>query len=159
MRWTGAYPRWWVCPLKIALHQGGPILPSFQDDSCIHKKSFHSLPLRDALSFPGMWSLMLARAHSAGGYVAERKEKLQTAGVWDLVESHTLNTSSSKTHCLFQVHLKRAFLGPVSCHTSHRCSPLRMVAILFDERNGIQKLISPVCELSEMFGCLGSPVP
>lgn len=113
MRWTGAYPRWWVCPLKIALHQGGPILPSFQDDSCIHKKSFHSLPLRDALSFPGMWSLMLARAHSAGGYVAERKEKLQTAGVWGLVESHTSNTSSSKTHCLsvcFKFILKELFL-------------------------------------------------
>lgn len=63
---------------------------------------------------------------------------------------------NSLPECLFQVHLKRAFLGPVSCHTRHGCSHLRMAAVLFDKRDGIKKLISPVCELSEICGHLGS---
>lgn len=34
-----------------------------------------------------------------------------------------------------------------------------MAAVLFDKRDGIQKLVSPVCELSEMRAHLGSHVP
>lgn len=150
MRRTGAYPRWWVCPLKIALHQGAPILPSFQDAS----ERCSELP-QDVVS--NACKSPLCRR------VCGRKEG-EATDCWRLGFGRKphfkyFKFKNSLPECLFQVHLKRAFLGPVSCHTSHRCSRLRMAAVLFDERNGIQKLISPVCELSEMCGRLGSPVP
>lgn len=94
--------------------------------------------------------------------MVESKGKLQTAGgsgIWWKVTLKYFKFKNSLLECLFQVRLKRAFLGPVSCHTNHGCSRLRMAAVLFDKRDGIQELVSPVCELSEMRGHLESHVP